>query len=278
MYGPDGGVFVSDWCDTGECHNYQNITETTGRIYKVTYGKPAAVEVDLAKLSDEELVKLQLHKNDWWVRHARRLLQERAKDGKLDREKVLPPLVKMLREEKETPLRLRALWALHVIGGLDEKALTRLLDDADETVRGWAVRLLVEDRNPSAAATTKFADMAHKDKSASVRLALASALQRMRAEGAWAVAEGLASHEEDANDANLPLMIWYGIEPLVPANPDRAAVFLTKGRIPLVREYIARRIAAAADAPAGPPHTLKPLVDILRRPTTRPSSATCFRE
>ena len=26
MYGPDGGVFVSDWCDTGECHNYENIT------------------------------------------------------------------------------------------------------------------------------------------------------------------------------------------------------------------------------------------------------------
>ena len=264
MYGPDGGVFVSDWCDTGECHNYQNITETTGRIYKVTYGKPAAVEVDVEKLSDEELVKLQGRKNEWWARHARRVLQERAKDGKLDREKVLPPLVKMLREEKETPLRLRALWALYVIDGLDEKALTRLLDDADETVRGWAVRLLVEDRNPSAAATTKFADMAHKDKSASVRLALASALQRMRAEGAWAVGEGLASHEEDAKDANLPLMIWYGLEPLVPANPDRAAVFLTKGRIPLVREYIARRIAAAADAPAGPPHTLKPLVDILR--------------
>ena len=42
MYGPDGGVYVSDWCDTGECHNYEHITETTGRIYKVTYGKAAA--------------------------------------------------------------------------------------------------------------------------------------------------------------------------------------------------------------------------------------------
>ena len=158
----------------------------------MTYGKPAAVDVDLAKLSDEELVKLQLHKNDWWVRHARRLLQERAKDGKLDREKVRPALVKMLDEEKETPLRLRALWALYVIGGLDEKALTGLLDDADETVRGWAVRLLVEDKKPSDAVTAKLADMAHKDKSASVRLALASAMQRMPADAAWAVAEGLA--------------------------------------------------------------------------------------
>jgi len=264
MYGPDGGVFVSDWCDTGECHNYQNITETTGRIYKVTYGKPAAVEVDVAKLSDEELVKLQRHKNDWWARHARRVLQERAKDGKLDREKVRPVLLKMLGEEKETPLRLRALWALHVTDGLDEKALTGLLDDADETVRGWAVRLLVEDKKSSVAVTAKLADMAHKDKSASVRLALASAMQRMPADTAYAVAEGLVTHEEDAKDANLPLMIWYGVEPLVPANPDRAAELLTRCRIPLVREYIARRVAAGADVPAGPPpHSLKPLVHIL---------------
>ncbi len=125
MYGPDGGVFVSDWCDTGECHNYEHITETTGRIYKVTYGKAAPVDVDLAKSSDAELVKLQSHKNEWFARHARRLLQERANDGKLDRKTVQPALVKMLAEAKETPLRLRALWTLYVIGGLDEKALDR---------------------------------------------------------------------------------------------------------------------------------------------------------
>jgi putative membrane-bound dehydrogenase-like protein len=246
-YGPDGGVYVSDWCDTGECHNYENITPTTGRIYKVVYGKPAVVEMDLAKMSDDELVKLQSHKNEWFARHARRLLQERAGDGKLDRKTVQPTLVKMLTEEKETPLRLRALWTLYVIGALDEKALAGLLDDGDETVRGWAVRLLVEDKKPSDAATAKFADMARKDKSASVRLALASALQRMPSAAAWPIVEGLAEHEEDAKDANLPLMIWYGLEPLVSADPDRAAALLMKAKIPLVREYIARRIAAGAE-------------------------------
>ena len=29
-------------------------------------------------VTDDELVKLQLHRNDFYVRHARRLLQERA--------------------------------------------------------------------------------------------------------------------------------------------------------------------------------------------------------
>ena len=63
----------------------------------------------------------------------------------------------------------------------------------------------------------------------------------------WAIAEGLAGHAEDADDDNLPLMIWYGIEPLVPADPNRAAQLLAKCRIPLVRQYIARRIAATAE-------------------------------
>ncbi len=84
QYGPDGGVYISDWTDTGECHNYDKVDRTNGRIYKVTYGDVKYQPVDLAKLSDAELVKLQLPtRNDWQVRYARQLLQERAIAGKL---------------------------------------------------------------------------------------------------------------------------------------------------------------------------------------------------
>jgi putative membrane-bound dehydrogenase-like protein len=243
QYGPDGGVFVSDWHDTGECHNYEKV-QPCGRVFKVTYAEPAAADVDLEKLNDVELVRLQLHKNDWWVRHARRLLQERAHAGKLDGA-VRPMLLKMLAEQPDVRQMLRALWALHGIGGLDEKTLLGLLDHKEEDVRGWAVRLLVEDEVADAAAA-KLAELAKNDPSASVRLALASALQRLPVAQRWAIAEGLAGHAEDAGDANLPLMIWYGTEPLVPADPDRAAALLAKARIPLVRQYIARRLAATA--------------------------------
>jgi putative membrane-bound dehydrogenase-like protein len=245
QYGPDGGVFVSDWHDTGECHNYDQI-HAAGRVYHVTFGRPAPVAVDLARLGDEELVRLQRHKNDWWVRHARRLLQERAHAGKLGKT-VRPLLRRMLAEEAGAARKLRALWALHAVGGADEKALAGLLDSPQEAVRVWAVRLLVEDGRPSRLAAAELARLARKDPSAAVRLALASALQRLPAKEAWPVAEGLAGHGEDAADANLPLMIWYGIEPLVPADPDRAARLLARARIPLVRQYIARRIAALAD-------------------------------
>ena len=82
IYGPDGGVYLSDWSDVGECHDSDGVHRTSGRIYKITYGDPAAPEVgDLADRSNAELVRLQLHRNDWWVRQARRILQERAASG-----------------------------------------------------------------------------------------------------------------------------------------------------------------------------------------------------
>ncbi|HTU93478.1 MAG TPA: PVC-type heme-binding CxxCH protein [Gemmataceae bacterium] len=245
LYGPDGGVFISDWHDTGECHDYDRV-EPCGRIFKVTFGKPAAVNPDLSTMNDEQLVRLQWHKNDWWVRHARRLLQERAYAGKLDKN-VRPRLLKMLDEEKEVPRKLRALWALHVIGSLDEKKLLRLLDCPHEALRVWAVRLLVEDKNISREAVERLVRSAREDKAASVRLSLASALQRLPHEQRWTIAESLAAHAEDATDENLPLMLWYGIEPLVPDDPDKATRLLTKCKIPLMRQYIARRIAVMAE-------------------------------
>jgi putative membrane-bound dehydrogenase-like protein len=240
LYGPDGGVFISDWHDTGECHDYDRV-EPCGRIFKVTFGKPAAVHPDLSAMSDEQLVRLQQHKNDWWVRHSRRLLQERAHAGKLDKN-VRPQLLKMLAEEKNVPRKLRALWALHVIGSLDERLQLGLLDCPHETIRSWAVRLLVEDKHISDGAAQALAKLARNDKAAAVRLSLASALQRLPHSRRWAIAEALAARAEDASDENLTLMLWYGIEPLAPDDVERAVGLVAKCRIPLVRQYVARRL------------------------------------
>jgi putative membrane-bound dehydrogenase-like protein len=238
----DGGVFVADWHDTGECHNYDK-TQPWGRLFKVTYGEPQSAPIDLEKLSDDKLVKLQLHKDEWHARHARRLLHERASIGKLGAA-VRPALRKMLDDEKEASRRLRALWALYAVGGLDgEKELRDLLDSPVEDVRCWAVRLLADRLNNTEVATWKFAKMAEGEKSPSVRLALASALRRIPGPERWDVAEALAAHAEDAADANLPLMVWYGVEPLVPSDPRRAAALGEKTRLPVVRQYISRRLA-----------------------------------
>ena len=245
QYGPDGGVYLSDWSDTGECHDFDGATKESGRIFKITYGEPkAAAPVDLAKLGDAELVRLQLHKNDWHVRHARRVLQERAAAGKLAAE-THGGLMRLLATEQDVRRKLRALWALHATRGLDDALLTTLLDSPEEHLRAWAVRLHVEDRKAPAAVIEQFARMAASDPSPLVRLYIASSLQRLPHEQRWAVVEALASRADDAKDPNLPLMIWYAAEPLVPTNKARAAALMGKSKIPLLREHIARRLAAA---------------------------------
>jgi hypothetical protein len=42
-------------------------------------------------------------------------------------------------------------------------------------------------------------------------------------------------------------MIWFGVEPLAAAEPERAADLIAKTRIPLVRQNLARRLAGMTD-------------------------------
>lgn len=260
--GPDGSVFVSDWSDTGECHTYKPNT-TTGRIYKISFGQPDNKPIDLAKLTDDELVKLQLHRNDYYVRHARRLLQERAAKPDWKGQPVHAALAKILSSpQQETPQRLRALWAMHVTNGLTPARLHTLLDDRSEHLRAWAIQLLCEKSAPANESLVKFGELAKSDSSPVVRLYLACALQRLPLAARWPIAEGLLSRAEDASDANLPLMYWYGIESLVPSDPGKAIRFATATRLPLLRQFIARRFADDAVA-KGEKGDLAPLVAAL---------------
>jgi hypothetical protein len=242
-YGPDGGVYMSDWSDTGECHDYDEIHRESGRIYKITYGDVKREKVDVAKLSDDELVSLQSSRNEWLVRHARRVLQERAADHRLaDAGQTREGLRQLLAAANDAPSRLRALWAWHATGG-DEAVLVDLCRSPDAYVRAWAVRLLADGGKTSPTILGRFATLAGSDPSPVVRLYLASAVQRIPADHRWPIIEALAAHEEDVNDPNIPLMIWYGLEPLVTSDPARATKLIETTRIPLLRQHIARRLA-----------------------------------
>lgn len=246
--GPDGSVFVSDWSDTGECHTYKPNTQS-GRIYKISYGKPDRVQIDLAKNSDAELVRLQLDRNDWYVRHARRLLQERAAKDAWKGDTVHGQLSQILSvEDLPTPQRLRAVWALWVTGGIDFKQakgvwLERMLKDKDEYIRAWTIQLLCE-RDCPATAIPIFEEMAKKDTSPVVQLYLAAALQRIPKEHRWRIASPLLHYEKVATDVNLPLMIWYGVEPMVPdeSHSHYAVLHASESKSPLVSRFLARRV------------------------------------
>ena len=217
-YGPDGAVYMIDWVDQRNCHSphAERWDRSNGRIFRMAWAatyKP--VKVDLKKLDDAQLVDLQMHKNDWHVRTARRLLQHRAAIGKLAAD-TKARLHKLLAHH-EPRIVLRALWALHGIGG---DMPGSLLNHESDLVRSWAVALLTEQTPKDARRLVK---MARNDSSAMVRLALASALPRLGSHAErWPLAEALAGHAEDNSDANLPNMIWFGIAPAAVADPARA--------------------------------------------------------
>lgn len=264
--GPDGQVYMIDWYDKNQCHRGDpNVHDrTNGRMFRVRYAEHKPVKVDLSKQTDAQLTNLLLHKNVWYSRTARRLLQERAAQG------VRP--VSALRANpassadmftrialdpnKEGKDRLSGLWALHVTEGVSDELAVELLGhegDCCNYLRAWVIQLSLEDGKASEALLAKLAERAAKDHAPVVRLYLAAALQRLPHEQRWPIAEALAQRAEDLHDHNLPLLIWYGIEPLVQENKAKAAQLAAKTKIPIIRQYIARRLAGGAAPPVPQP-------------------------
>jgi putative membrane-bound dehydrogenase-like protein len=268
-YGPGGEVYASDWSDTGECHSTKNTRKETGRIYRITWGDLKRQPVDFSKLDTAPLADLHLHRNDWHVRQARLELQERQAVGG-DISAAQTALRALFASHPDPTRKLRALWTLRATGAADDAFLTEQLDHENEFVRGWSVQFLSEDRDPPAAAREKFAAMAARDVSPFVRLYLASALQRLPAEPRWSIAEALANRAEDANDQNLPLMLWYGVEPLVHDDTGRFVSLASRTALPTLRNHIARRVASLtgdgqAKALDSLVRLLKPMTDAARR-------------
>ena len=249
-YGPDGAVYLTDWSDTGECHenDADGAHRENGRIYKITYGTPAPVKVDLSRLSDIELVSLLRHQNEWYARTARRLLQERCLAAGTVSPEISNRLFAWLGSNEPTSIRLRGLWAAHSLGVLSGDAIW--LRDKDEWIREWAVRFQVDQGTKSVDHTPLIA-MAKTEPSPLVRLSLASSLQRLPMASRWDVAEALLAHAEDAQDATIPLMVWYGIEPLVLTDRARSVALIGSCKIPLVRRFLARRASLADEERAG---------------------------
>ncbi len=253
--GPDDSVYLIDWYDKQQCHTRkpEDHDRSNGRIFKVSYGERKTVPVDLQKMSSDDLARNQLHANDWWVRHARRILQERAQSGDVhaarERLHALAPT-----------WPLRRMWALHATGGFTDAVATRFLEDRNAHVRAWAIQLLCEDGAPSDVALREFARMAYADSSPVVRLYLASAAQRLAPAQRWEIVSALHGHAEDAADHNLPLMAWYALEPLVPLDVDRALKIALESKLPRTAEFTARRVATI-----GTPEALRTLVAALEK-------------
>ncbi len=244
---PDGGLFVADWSDTGECHDNDGVHRTSGRIFKITYdgGKAvpstSALPADVNALRNDELVALQLSTNEWLVRTARRVLRERAA-AKVPMDDAVSALTALIERESDPLRKLRGMWALNGVlsetpNGLElgDPTFAKLATEKNEHVRAWALQLwgprLIEVREK----------LAQNDPSALVRRWIASQLMHSsHSPKTLAVLHRLLAHGEDATDPVLPLLLWYATTGL---SPDPAS--LASCEIPLVRRFTARRAALA---------------------------------
>jgi putative membrane-bound dehydrogenase-like protein len=269
-YGPDGGVYILDWSDTGECHDHEGVHRSSGRIYKVTHGTPDRTPIrDVSKLGEVELVDLHRDPNEWFVRQARRELADRAARG-VSLERSKGALRSLFDQDTDPVHKLRALWSLYVIDAVNESFLRGLLDHEHESVRAWAVRLLTDampidtifsrrvgaDVDPPADLLSKLTAMAREDRSGLVRLVLASTLQRLPARCRIPLARALLSRGEDADDHNLPALIWTGLIPVAEAEPGALASLAADAQIPAVVGLIARRLGEDLDDRPAPVNTL----------------------
>ncbi|MDZ4402908.1 PVC-type heme-binding CxxCH protein [Prosthecobacter sp.] len=250
--GPDGSGFILDWSDTGECHDSTGIHRTSGRIFRVSYGEPKKPTFDYwAGPLHENLDRLLHDPNVWFERMIRLGMIGSGTEPSW----VSTKLRAFLRsDDSSTSAKLRALWMLHSMGELSP---SQFLEDKDEHLRVWAIRFLTEswplDRitgptsnafyPDNAEALVAFIKMAKDDKSAFVRLQLASVLQRLPVIKRPLLAKALLSHTEDANDPFLSHMVWFGISPLAKYESVGLVALAKDCQWPKVTRWIARSLA-----------------------------------
>ncbi|MCX7665821.1 MAG: DUF1080 domain-containing protein [Gemmataceae bacterium] len=268
-YGPDGNVFLIDWYDKQACHN--NTTEiwdrTNGRIYKIVHKDTKPVSgIDLQKCTDAELLAYQFHANEWYANQGRRILAERAALGKWDTKKVnelLERLKQLAQQSSHPQAELRCLWASFALsGGVLPPAIGEsAAQSKNPAVVVWAYRLASQNLGNKSAWNPSTEDMLRtlqKNNVPAIRLGLASVLQRYPHKERVSVLKALFDYSADATDHNLPLMYWYAWEPVVADMPEEAMQIAAAGKIPLIRDFTARRVGAL-----GTPESLALLVKYL---------------
>jgi putative membrane-bound dehydrogenase-like protein len=261
--GPDGGVYVLDWSDTGECHDEDGVHRSSGRIFKITYDQPGPLPgpLDIRSKNPLELAELTLKSDAWQTRQALCMLYERRASGEDMSGIDLLLLLHDVQRESAPCDPLQMLWVRNAIGHASGDELRGRLAHHNESYRAWCVRLIADRTIDKDDDRETLETLAIKETSGLVLTYLSSALQRLPLEKRWTLATALAQHDEFADDRVLPLMIWYGIEPSVPENAKAAAEFAVNAKMPKLARFTARRLASDLERNA---QSLDPLVKRLQ--------------
>ncbi len=273
--GPDGSVFILDWSDTGECHDTSGIHRSSGRIYKVSYETPEPVlPFDISAMSNTELVEKHRSRNsagrtnNWFTRQARLELyarEEAIRNDPAEMERIRSMLFEDRDGDESRIERIQTAMTLNFLVKADYEGL---LKHESPTLRSYVLQRLLslpldtilgkphprqvlfaiepDDTIWGMAMSAADSDMANP-----VRLTLASALQRIPVNRRLELAHFLVLNPADAEDHNLPLMVWYGLIPVAESDPAGLGKLAVECQLPTTRRLIARRLAEMIDQKPG---------------------------
>lgn len=261
--GPDGALWIADWCDKYPC--YQNaladpegVDRKHGRIWRVVYvGKEAGKKVpsrpdgnmDLRKLAGTNLVALMRGSNIWHQRTAQRLVREdlftpRRSSRFPDSEPgFISVLLNTLDGKTSVAARTFAFWLVQEYG----EGFPRWLIWSPNTgyPDNWlrrcmaAWRVTAEGDEISLEGIRELETLAH-DSDPRVQLAVATAVRRIvssrlvrdyEINDTAPVGNALANLIKSAASAKDPLvnyMVWLAGEPLLARNPEPGLKWLVE--------------------------------------------------
>jgi putative membrane-bound dehydrogenase-like protein len=248
--GPDGAIYVADWCDIRMDHTDPRDTwdKSCGRIWRLRAKdwRPAP-RFDLAAQSNAELVQRLDDHRKWYRDHARRLLGER-------RDRSAVPELRRVARDARGQLAVEALWTAHQIAGMDPEWALQLMTHADAPVRLWAVRLLQPDATMPPALAERLVALARSEPDPEVRSELANTAARLQPELTRAVLQELIRRPEDLSDKHVPLRIWWTLEEQITRDADSVLNWLEEADLwqaPLFSAHLGQRIARRLAADRG---------------------------
>jgi putative membrane-bound dehydrogenase-like protein len=239
--GPDGAIYVADFYESRINHvdPRDNWDRANGRVWRIRPMRWQAQKArDWTKASNDELVSALLDENRLVREIARRVLAERG-----DRA-VLAKLDGMLQSGQA----LEALWAIHLLGGLDETKAMAAMGHRDPHVRAWTVRLLADRREHlSTPLLERIVELARAEPHVEVRSQIASSAKRLPgAQGAAVVRALMSAALGDERDAHIPLLTWWAVEEHLKDQRDEVISWFADSNMwkaAVARETVAPRVA-----------------------------------